>query len=225
MVYGPEGKLKDKIHLGKNIDRIEAGPVEDLLVLSSRKDSLIRILRVDLIQEIDISGSPYKGPSGAPVVIVVFSDYQCGYCLQLDSLLDKIQKTFPGQVKIVFKNFPLKSHPLAMKAALSALSAGRQGKFWEFHDLLFKSFNKLSDDQIAEIAGELGLDLALFEKGKIDSSVQNQIRKDLREGEKLGLNGVPAVYMNGKRQRDRSMEGLTREINRILHNAGEKEAR
>jgi len=216
LVYGPEGNLRDKIPVGKNIDRVEAGPLEDLLILSSRKDSLVRILQVDLLQEIDISGSPFKGPAESPIVIVVFSDYQCGYCLQLESVLKEVHGAFPVEVKIVFKNFPLKSHPFAMKAALSALSAGRQGKFWEFHDLLFKSFDKLTDLRIADIARELDLDPDLFKKMKNDPSVKNQLRKDIREGEKLGLNGVPAVFINGKKQRDRSIEGFNREIQKIL---------
>ncbi|RJR36989.1 MAG: hypothetical protein C4576_23210 [Desulfobacteraceae bacterium] len=216
LVYGPEGRLREKIPVGKNLDRLVAGPLEDLLILTSRKDNLVRILQVDLHLEFDTSGSPSKGPAEAPVELVVFSDFQCGYCLQLRAVLEEIHNVFPRDVKIIFKNFPLKSHPFAVKAALSALSAARQGRFWEFHDLLFKSFNNLNDDRISEIARELKLDLDLFEKMKKDSSVQEQLRKDLREGEKAGLRGVPVLFINGKIQRDRTMEGISREITNLL---------
>lgn len=218
LVYSPEGELKEKIPVGENMDRLKAGPLEDLLILSSRRDSLVRLLQVDLIQEIDVSGSPYKGPQEAPVEIVVFSDFQCGFCLQLDSVLEEVHRTFPDEVRIVYKNFPLKTHALAMKAALSALSAGKQGKFWEFHDLLFKNFGKLDDARIAEIARELHLDLDLYEKMKRDSSVKDQLRKDLRQGEKIGLRGVPAVFINGKKLRDRSADGFYHAIDQILMN-------
>ena len=76
LIYSSDGKLKDKINVGNHIDQIKSGPGEEWLFLSSRKNKTIEILHVDFIQQIDISGSPFKGVESAPVAIVVFSDFQ-----------------------------------------------------------------------------------------------------------------------------------------------------
>ncbi len=76
LIYAPDGKLQDKIGVGKHIDQIEVGPTEDTLLLKSRSNQTIEILVIDFIQKINTSGSPFKGPADAPVVIAVFSDFQ-----------------------------------------------------------------------------------------------------------------------------------------------------
>lgn len=76
LIYSSDGKLKDKINVGNHVDQIKSGPGEEWLFLSSRKNKTIEILHVDFIQQIDISGSPFKGVESAPVAIVVFSDFQ-----------------------------------------------------------------------------------------------------------------------------------------------------
>jgi hypothetical protein len=76
LIYSSDGKLKDKINVGHHVDQIKSGPGEEWLFLSSRKNKTIEILHVDFIQQIDISGSPFKGVESAPVAIVVFSDFQ-----------------------------------------------------------------------------------------------------------------------------------------------------
>lgn len=76
LIYSPDGILKDKLVLEKDVDGIHAGPWDDLLILSSRKDKAVRYVTLSFIQTIDISGSPYKGQADAPVAVVVFNDYQ-----------------------------------------------------------------------------------------------------------------------------------------------------
>ncbi|NQT69581.1 MAG: hypothetical protein HQ552_08370 [Desulfobacteraceae bacterium] len=76
LIYAPDGKLQDKIGVGKHIDQIEIGPQEDMLLLKSRSNQTIDILVIDFIQKIDTSNSPFKGPADAPVVIAIFSDFQ-----------------------------------------------------------------------------------------------------------------------------------------------------
>jgi hypothetical protein len=76
LIYSSDGKLKDKIDIGKHFDQIEAGPSEEWLFLSSRKNKTVEILHIDFIQKIDTSGAPFQGPANAPVVIAVFSDFQ-----------------------------------------------------------------------------------------------------------------------------------------------------
>ena len=76
LIYSSNGRLKDTIHVGDTIDEIKAGPREDILFLSSRKDSTVQLITLDFIQQINITGSPFKGPADAPVAIAVFSDFQ-----------------------------------------------------------------------------------------------------------------------------------------------------
>jgi protein-disulfide isomerase len=88
------------------------------------------------------------------------------YCKKLLPLLEQVLDTYPESVRIVFKNFPLKIHKFATKAAIAAMAADSQGRFWEFHDLLFDNFGKLNDQKIKEIATELGLNQEKFETEK-----------------------------------------------------------
>lgn len=76
LIYSSDGKLKDKIDVGNHVDQIKSGPGEEWLFLTSRKNKTIEILHVDFIQQIDISGSPFKGVENAPVTIAVFGDFQ-----------------------------------------------------------------------------------------------------------------------------------------------------
>lgn len=76
LIYAPDGKLQDKIGVGKHIDQIEVGPQEDMLLLKSRSNQTLEILVIDFVQKINTSNSPFKGPADAPVVIAVFSDFQ-----------------------------------------------------------------------------------------------------------------------------------------------------
>ena len=125
-------------------------------------------------------------------------------------------KKYPNEVKIVYKNFPLSSHKFAQKAAQAALAAGKQGKFWEFHDALFKEYNKLNDEKIRTIAVNLKLDMEKYQKDFNDPGIAAMIKKDTREGAKAGVRGVPAIFINGKRLQKRSLEGFSAMIDAEL---------
>jgi protein-disulfide isomerase len=133
-------------------------------------------------------------------------------------------KKYPSNVKLVHKNFPIRSHKFAFKAAMAALAAERQGKFWEFHDELFKNYTQLSKEKVDEIANQLGLNAAEFNQQQNNPEFVAQIRQDYEEGIRLGIRGVPTVFINGKKMRDRSMESLEAAINKELEKAkGAKE--
>lgn len=119
-------------------------------------------------------------------------------------------------MKLVFKNFPIRSHPYAVKAAQAALAAQRQGKFWEFHDELFKFYNSLNDQKIREIARVLGLDEVAFQQQQNNPIIADQVRRDYEEGLRLGIRGVPSVFINGKMLRERSMQNMEAEIEKEL---------
>ncbi len=140
-------------------------------------------------------------------------------------LLEQVLEKYPEEVKIVFKNFPLNNHKFAKKAATAALAAESQGKFWEFHDLLFKNYNRLNDRKIRDIAVKLGLDMVKFDKKTKDPLIQERISRDLREGNRADVRGTPTVFINGKRLRDRSLPGFQKVIDRELQKQGRKAAK
>jgi protein-disulfide isomerase len=140
-------------------------------------------------------------------------------------VLEQVLETYPDDVKIVFKNFPLRNHKFAMKASIAALAAESQGKFWEFHDLLFKNYNKLNDQKISEIALELGLDQTEFNKKMKDPKITAMIRQDVREGTKAGVRGTPTIFINGRRLNNRSLKGFQATIDRELQKLRKKAAK
>jgi len=123
---------------------------------------------------------------------------------QLEQLLEK----YPTNLKVVFKNFPIRSHKYAIKAAMAALAAGQQGKFWLFHDEIFKNYNHLNDQKIQEIATQLGLDQAKFKADQKSPAEAARIRQDYEEGIRLGVRGTPTVYINGRKVKNRSMKNM-----------------
>ena len=128
----------------------------------------------------------------------------------------QVLEKYPGKVKVVFKNFPLRSHRFAVKAAAAALAAGSQGKFWEFHDLLFENYNQINDQKIRDIALSLNLDQVEFEKKMNDPEIQKKIRQDFEDGRQAGVNSTPTVFINGRLLKNRSLEGFGELIDKEL---------
>jgi len=112
-----------------------------------------------------------------------------------------------------------------MKASTAALAAESQGKFWEFHDLLFKDYNRLNDQKIREITLELGLDQTEFKKKMRDPKITAMIRQDIREGAQAGVRGIPTIFINGRRLKDRSLKGFRAAIDNELQKFRKKTAK
>jgi thiol-disulfide isomerase/thioredoxin len=208
MVYSGSGQFDDRIEVGKAVDSIQIGPTEETLVLTSSTENRIRIMVLDFIKKINTAGSPFKGREDAPVVITVFSEFQCPYCATLAPVLDQVLQKHQGRVKIVFKNFPLRNHRFAMAASAAALAGHKQGRFWEFHDLLFQKVDRLSNETIQETASQLGLDMERFKKDMQSEEVMALIRQDMSDGAEAGVAGTPSVFVNGRLLRDRSLQGF-----------------
>jgi len=137
-------------------------------------------------------------------------------------LLEQVLEKNPETVKLVYKNFPIGSHKFALKAATAALAAGAQGKFWEFHDLLFQNYNSLNDQKINEIALSLNLDQAAYEQKLKDPEISNLIRRDAMEGRLIGVRGTPTLFINGRRLKDRSLNGFQAIIDSELAKSGKQ---
>jgi len=138
-------------------------------------------------------------------------------------VLEEVHQAFPEKVRIVFKNFPLRMHRFAIQAALAALAAQEQGKFWPFQDRLFQNYNQLNPQKIEEIRKELGLDAERFNASMNAPAHKDLIRRDLQEGNAAGVNGTPTVFINGKQYRgQRSLEGFSKAIDAVLAASGGK---
>lgn len=219
-VYGSDNGLKHRFNPGVPADRISVFGTGERIVLSDSKTSRFSHVSLSFIQEIDIQGAPFKGPENAPVTVVVFTDFECRYCADAVGLLEEIAAAYPKEVKIVFKNFPLRMHAFAKEAAAAALAAGKQDKFWPMHDLLFKHHDSLDDQRVREFAATLGLDMTAFEKDLTDPAIIRRIRKDQENGVDAGVRGTPTIFVNGAKLKKRSVRGFKDVIDAELARPG-----
>ena len=212
LLYSPDGKKLGKVRVDPGVDAIDIDPRGEQLYLVNKKTGTFTTLAMSFIyNDIDIAGSPSKGPDGAPVTIIVFTDFQCPYCIRLEPMLNAVFEKNKDKVKLVFKNFPLPMHPMAEPAHRAAWAAGQQGKFWEFHDRLFAS-PKLSDEVIAATAKDLGLDMPRFKADMDSTAAKGRIAKDIVDGEKAQVTGTPTVFINGHKPPQRTQEFYQRMI-------------
>lgn len=141
---------------------------------------------------------PTKGTPKAQVTIVEFSDFECPYCKQATSALKQILPEYSDKVKLVFKHLPLPNHQHAFQSAQAAVCAEEQGKFWEYHDLLFGNTVDLSTDTLKQHAVKLGLKAEQFNQCLTSESSRNAVMKDMQEAKQAGISGTPTFVMNGK---------------------------
>jgi len=132
-----------------------------------------------------------------------------------------VLEQYPDKVKVVFKHYPLRSHQYAYKAATAVMAAHSQGKFWEFHDRLFENYNKLNDQKIDQIAGELGLDPAALKQRQKSAEVQSIVRRDMQDAASADVRGTPAVFINGRLLKRRSLSGFKQAIEAELKRLSE----
>ena len=136
-------------------------------------------------------------------------------------LFEQVLDKYPDNVKVVFKHFPLASHSQALPAALAAMAAGEQGKFWEYHDELFINQNSLANEKYLEIAQGLGLDLKKFSLDMMRPSLRQKIELDVADGKKAGVTGTPAIFINGRKLKKRDFAEISKLIDEELA-AGQK---
>ena len=146
-----------------------------------------------------IANAPVRGAPNAPVSIVMWSDFQCPFCGRAEPTVKQIEDEYGSKVKVVWKNQPLPFHPNAMPAAKAAYAAGKQGKFWEMHDLLFSNQQGLSPDTYDKYAQQLGLDMNKFHAVINDPATEAAIKADSEQGQKLGANGTPTFFIDGRK--------------------------
>src|SRR5712691_2927396 len=149
--------------------------------------------------KIEVGNAPVLGPKNAPVTIVEWSDFQCPFCGRVEPTLQQLREQYQGKIRIAWKNQPLSFHPNAMPAAEAAMAAHEQGKFWEFHDALFKKQLQLGPALYDDLARQLGLDMDRF-RGAIQARKHAaHIQADIAAGNAVGAQGTPTFFINGKK--------------------------
>jgi protein-disulfide isomerase len=193
----PEAEVKKRIEENLRRQREQARRGQFLREL--RDKASVRILiEPPRASVADKGDAPSKGPSTAPVTVVEFSDFQCPYCGRVLPTLKRVQETYGDRVRLVFRNYPLSIHPFAPKAAEAAACAQEQGKFWEMHDRLFGDQQKLQVADLKASAAAIGLDTGAFDQCLDSGKHEPTWKEDLAEGERYGVSGTPAVFVNGR---------------------------
>ena len=180
------------------IDQSRNGYRESLL-RRLKKEYAVKVYLDPLRTDVATMGHPTRGPAAAPVTIVEFSDFECPYCGGLFPTLKAVEKNYAGQVRLVYRQFPLTNiHPRAQKAAEASLCANEQQRFWEFHDSMFGNQQALTVDDLKRRAVELKLNTAAF-NSCLDSGKQSEpVKKDIAEGSKAGVTSTPTMFVNGR---------------------------
>jgi protein-disulfide isomerase len=138
------------------------------------------------------------GPVRAAVTVVEYGDFECPNCKQAAPAVKMLLARFEGRVRIVYRHFPLEGvHPHALQAALAAEAAGAQGKFWPMHDFLFDSQSHLKLPQLRAYAERLELDMARYDADMAEQVYLQRVREHIESGEKSGVRGTPAFFVDG----------------------------
>jgi predicted DsbA family dithiol-disulfide isomerase len=161
-----------------------------------RKDARISIALMPPEAQVDTSKAFVNGASDAPVVLVEFADYQCPYCQKVNPEIEKLKKEYGSSLTVIYKDFPLPMHSQSQKAAEASRCAGEQGKFWEYHNVLFYS-KQLEVDALKEHARVLKLDGDKFDACLDSGAEADTVKADLAEAKSLGLTGTPSFFANG----------------------------
>lgn len=157
------------------------------------------------------------GNKDAKTWLVEFSDFECPACKQFSENVETLRKTYPNDLLVAYRNYPLPQHPMSRKAAAAAQAAGLQGKFWEIDKLLFANQSELSDSMIASLAGTLSIDMEKYTVDSTSSAVQEFIDEDIAFGESLGISFTPTFYLNGMKLDLQSIEDLQKKVEETIN--------
>jgi protein-disulfide isomerase len=149
----------------------------------------------------DVNGEgPSRGAADAPITIVEFEDFQCPFCKRAQDALEHVLVRYEHKVRLVHRDFPLQSlHAAAWKAHEAGRCAEEQGKFWEYRDLLYKNAPAASPEQLDSYASQTGMNVPVFKQCLESGKFRAVVQKDEDEGDRLGVEGTPAFFINGRR--------------------------
>ncbi len=150
------------------------------------------------VRTIDTDGCPEQGPPDAPVTIVEWADFECPACKAFYPVLDGLVERFPKQVRLVYKFYPLSTHPHGEIAARAGVAAFRQGKFWEMHHLMFDNQERLEQSDLEGYAKQLKLDVGKFKSEMGSDDTVARITRDKRAADEVNLDSTPTIFINGR---------------------------
>lgn len=142
--------------------------------------------------------TPTQGPDNAEILMVEFSDFECPFCRKVQPALNKLLDHYKGRIKYAFKHTPLMQlHPRAVGASYAAQAAHKQGKFWEFREKIFERQEFSGEKLWNDVAEEIGLDMDKFKADKDSDEIKEQVKQDMEDGQKAGVQGTPFFLING----------------------------
>jgi len=197
---GDDTDIRQKIRAFLQQQKLNAGREVFVESLRSQGKVVVRLQPPAAIRvQVSTDGAPVRGATDAPVTIVEFSDFECPFCKQTHPTLKQLLERYPGKVRLAYRDFPLDSiHPQARRAAEAARCASDQGKFWEYHDVLFTQSPQLTLEDLRRYAGQVGLDITKFDGCLAAGVHKTTVQRDLDEGNRLGITGTPAFFINGR---------------------------
>ena len=222
-VSGDFAQTKDAIK--QYLEQIEVRQAERAFVEKLRAAASIQVFLVapeSPVFSVSTTDQPSLGNADAPVTIVAFTDYQCPSCAAMHPELERIVKESGDKVRLVTRDFPLSQHVDAFKAAEAAEAAREQGKYWEYIHILMRNQSTLTVDKLKAYAGELALDQARFDTALDSGKFVESVQRDLEEGMKLGINGTPTIFINGRRVSARGYDELKANVEQALKAAAPK---
>jgi protein-disulfide isomerase len=175
--------------------------IRQALIVSLRRKTDVHIMLPPLeppIVSVSADDDPRLGPDDAPVTIIEFSDFQCPFCRKSAGVLRELRRIYGDKIRLIYRDFPGANHPAALPAAEASECAHQQGKFWEYHDLLFERQAADPSWNFIELAKEIGLDSDAFSSCLNGARFRPEVDKDLQDGLRLGVTSTPTFFINGR---------------------------
>ena len=153
------------------------------------------------VLKLAVNGEDHRlGNVDAGIILVEYGDFECGGCRRAHSLIKRLLAEKGGELQFVFRHFPLRMfHPNAYGSAVAAEAAGKQGKFWEMHDLIFQNQKRLNANFLFTLADKINLDMDQFTLDMKSDKISRKIENDYESGIRSGVNGTPTFFKNGFR--------------------------
>ncbi len=184
--------------IGRSTDKAGGGGGDDSVAVTASAGDVEIAGTVERVKVPAEGGANAKGSEDALVTIVAFSDFQCPFCGRVNPTIDRLVSENKGKVRVVFRHYPLPFHTDAPLAAQAAMAAGEQGKFWEMHDKMFANQRAIKREDLDKYAQEIGLDAGKFKAALDTSKFKQAVEDDTALGSRLGVQGTPHFFVNGR---------------------------
>lgn len=195
----PEFEAKEQIR--ENLTRRRRAEAYRNFIEGLRKSAQVQIFlepATGVRVAVDPRTDAVRGPEGALVTIIEFSDFECPYSRNAQGALERLVRENPDKLRLVFKHFPLPSHQSAFLAARASLCAQEQGRFWQYHDALFLETPPFSSHSLEMLAARLGLDRGRFVGCLKTNRHSETVYQHVRTGQAAGVSGTPTFVVNGQ---------------------------